>query len=273
MAPEAGSEDRPEASAGRRRLVAFRIAAGLFTVAFLAGLLPALGGFALNWLPDAAFLRVRSDLEPGHVVHRLHSIALAVLSLGMILGAGVQLHAPGRKLGAMLMALAVPPALALGEALTGTFTVLGAGVPFALLVVIALLHPHASDLLRVRGMDPVMAGVALVGALPWIGYGLAPAAEVPSGPEWEVAHYGFVSSLGVVTVLWSLIGALDQRGWLWPAAAAGVAGAIVALQSLIFPYVLSGLSPAWAGAALLWVAAYLAAAVLRRRRRGPVPDR
>lgn len=268
MAEATGTEDRTKRRAGRWRLLGFRIAAALFAGVFLVGLFPALKGIVLNWLPDEVFLRFRSDLGPADVVHRLHSTALAVLGWGMVIGTGAQLHAPRRKIGAMLMALAVPPALALGELFTGIFTVLGAGVPFALLLAVALLHPSARDLLRVRRPDPVMTGLALIGALPWIVYAIEQGRRGRVAPAWDAAHHGFVASLGVGVVLWSLLGALDRRGWLWPATAAGIAAATVALQSLIFPKVLSGLTPGWAVAGLIWTALYLAAMDLRRRRQG-----
>lgn len=251
----------------RWRLLGFRIAVVLFTAMFLVGLYPALKGIALNWLPDETFLRLRADLEPADVIHRLHSTALAALSWGMVIGVGVQLHAPRRKIGAMLMALAVPPALAVGEYLTGTFTILGAGGPFALLLGIASLHPHASDHLRVERPDPVMAGVSLVGAVPWIVYALEQGTRGQLAPEWDGAHYGFVASLGLVIVLWSLIGALDQRGWHWPAGAAGIAAAVIALKSLVFRDVLSGLGRGWDVVALIWAVCYLLAAGVRWRRR------
>lgn len=268
MAEATGTEDHTKRRAGRWRLVGFRIAVALFAGAFLVGLFPALKGIVLNWLPDEALLRFRPDLGPADVVHRLHSTALAVLSWAMVIGVGVQLHAPRRKIGAMLMALAVPPAMALEEAFTGNFTVLGAGVPFALLVAVALLHPHARDLLRARRPDPLMTGLALIGAVAWIVYALEQGSQGRLAPGWDVAHYGFVASLAVVVVLWSLLGALDQSGWIWPATAAGIAAAMVALKPLIFPEVLSGLTRGWAVAVLIWATSYLVAADLRRRRQG-----
>ena len=270
MARSTSSRDRSDEEVSRWRLLGFRIAGVLLTGVLLVGLYPALKGIVLNWFPHETFLRFRPNLAAADVVHRLHSTALAALSWGMVIGVAAQLHSPRRKIGAMLMALAVPPALALGEYLTDNFTLLGAGIPFALLLVVAVLHPHASHILRVRRPDPIMAGLALAGAVPWVVYSVEQGAQGLLAPGWDVAHYGFVASLGVVVVLWSLLGALDQRGWLWPATAAGVAAAIVALKSLIFPEVLSGLSPVWAAGALIWAASYLVAAGLRRRRREPV---
>lgn len=266
MARSVETEDRAGRGGGRWRLMAFRVAAALLAAVFLVGLFPALEGIVVNWLPEEMFLRARPDLGPTDVVHRLHSTALAVLSWGMVIGVGVQPHAPERKVGAMLMALAVPPVLAVGELLTGTFTALGTGVPFALLLVLALLHPRSGDLLRMWRPDPAMAGLALIGAVPWIAYAVEQGGRGLLAPEWDVAHHGFVASLGSAVVLWSLLGALDQRGWLWPASGAGIAAGIVALQSLIFPEVLSGLSRGWAMAALAWAASYLVAAGARRRR-------
>lgn len=76
--------------------------------------------------------------------------------------------------------------------------------------------------LRVKRPDPPMTSLALIGAVPWIVYAVEQGSQGRLAPEWDAAHYGFVASLAVVVVLWSLLGAVDQRGWLWPATGAGI---------------------------------------------------
>lgn len=122
--------------------------------------------------------------------------------------------------------------------------------------------------LRVKRPDPLMTSLALIAAVPWIVYAVEQGSQGRLAPGWDAAHYGFVASLAVVVVLWSLLGAVDQRGRLWPATGAGIAAAIIALKSLIFPQVLSGLTRGRAVAALVWAASCLAVADVRRQRPG-----
>ena len=72
--------------------------------------------------------------------------------------------------------------------------------------------------------------------------------------------------VALLILLWGLIGATDKPGWAFPASAAALASACLGLQSLMFPDVLSGLEPLWAGAAVAWCIAYGAAAWYRSRR-------
>lgn len=256
---------------GRARRIAFRVAVVVATLFTLLVLLFAYPLVFTNWLPDDLWLAVRTDrshpdLTAADAAHRLHSLALGVLAWGMLLGILVQAHRPERRIAPLLVALAVIVAIAVSEALAGTITV-GGTAPFLVVVLlVAVLHPAAGDMLRFPSWDLPMLGLAAAAAVPWGLY----AARVgrtarAAGPEFEVGHLTFTSALALLAVLWGVIGASSHTGWKFAAGAAVVAGASIGLQSVLFPDVLSGLSFPWAAAALVWCTGYGAAAMLRGR--------
>lgn len=256
----------PEPGSGRARRIAFISVLVLMTAGLLLTMLPSLPLIASNWLPRDAWLTNRPDRVPGDQVHRLHSLALAVLAWGMLLGVALQFHRPRRKVAALLVAVAVPVALALAESLMGTYT-FGGTAPFILPMLLACaLHPAARELVRPLRLDRPMAILVLVAGVPWIAYALSLAATVRAmDTPADLDHLEFMVSLALVAVLWGFIAATDRAGWRFAAFSVLFLTACVALQSLIFPAALSGLSPAWAWAALAWCLAFGAAAWHRAR--------
>lgn len=262
----------PRPGRGRVRRIAFRSLLVL-TIAFLLfALFPAFPLIATNWLPRDAWLAVRSDLVAGDEVHRLHSLALAVLAWGMLAGVALQLHRPRRKVAALLGAAAVPISIAAAEALTGTYSVAGTA-PFILPIILACtLHPAAREFVRAPRLDPTMVILVLVAGGAWLAYALDLAQTLRAmSPPRDVDHVKFMVSLALLAVLWGLIAASDKAGWRFAGFAALFLTACVALQSLIFPAALSGLSAPWAWAALAWCLAFGAAAWRRARRAAAHP--
>lgn len=249
------------------RRISFWIVTGLTGAFLLVALLPTYPLLFTNWLPADAWLAVRPDRAAGDQIHRLHSLALALISWGMLSGIALQLHRPRRKLGALLMALATVLAVACGLALAGTFTVAGMA-PFVLLpLATCALHPSARSILRPPRLDPRMLALAACAAVPWLGYATGMAEVVRAvGPNSDIEHLTFMIIVALAIVLWALLGATDESGWAFPAGAAIVASACIGLQSLIFQDALSGLEWSWASAALLWCAAYATAARFRSSR-------
>jgi len=271
--PQAGEVGKPDegrrqiagASRGRAvRRIAFWVIVALVSFFLLAVLLPAYPLIAVNWLPNDAWLAVRPDHGPADVVHRLHSLALGVIAWGMLLGVGLQVHRPDQKLAALLAALAAPIAIAMGEMLTGTYTLAGTAPFIVAILLVAVLHPAARDLVRVPRWNWPMLALAAISAVPWVVYaaGLGKAAH-GDVPEWDVEHLTFMAALAILAVLWGVVGASSHRGSQFAAGASLVAAGSIGLQSLIFPGVLSGLSTPWAIAALGWCLAYGGAAVVR----------
>lgn len=256
--------DGPAGKRGRVRRVAFWIVAGLVALLLLVALLPAYPLIVVNWLPDDAWLAVRSDHGPADLVHRLHSLSLSVLAWGMFLGIALQAHRPHRKLAPLLTALAVPVSIAAAEIMAGTYTVAGTAPFIIALVLAAALHPASRELIRMPRWDLPMLGLVALAAVPWVVYAVGNAHAVQAAsPAWESEHLTFASALALLPVTWGIIGASDRPGWPYAAGAAAAAGGFVALQSVMFPEVISGLSGTWAAAALLWCLAFAGAAVYR----------
>lgn len=253
---------------GRVRIIAFRAIVVLVSAALVIGLFPALKGLVINWLPTPAFLAVRTDLDPDDVVHRLHSTVVAVTFAGMVLGVLVQLYRPRERLAPLLMALAVPPAVAVGEILTGAYTVMGTGVPFAILLVIGLLHPGARQLVRPRIASRLMAGLVAVAAVPAVLFAIRQVELYrldPAGDQ-DIGHWSIMAGFPVLVAAWGLVGATDRAGWRLTAWVTGAAVVAFGLQSLLFPGVLSGVPWYWAAAVLAWGGAYLMGAEARATR-------
>jgi hypothetical protein len=160
----------------------------------------------------------------------------------------------------------VPIALAVSEMLAGTYSVGGTAPFLVLILVVVALHPAAREFLRLPRWDLPMLGLAAIAALPWVMYAAAAGKAAHNvEPGFEVGHMTFVSALALLAVLWGIIGASNRAGWQYAAGASVVAAASMGLQSVIFPDALSGLSLAWAVAALVWCVAYGSAAILRTR--------
>lgn len=255
-----------EPRGGRARRVAFTVILALTIAVLLLLFLPSLPLIATNWLPAEAWLAVRADRVAGDQVHRLHSMALAILSWGMLTGIALQVHRPRRKVAALLVAVAVPIAIAVAEALAGSYTVAGTGPFFALFLLVCALHPAARELVRLPRLDRTMTILVLVAGAPWLAYALDVAQTVGAmDTPHEVDHLEFMMALALLAPQWGLIAATDKSGWRIAVGAVLVLTACVALQSLIFPATLSGLSPIWAWAALAWCLAFGAAAWRRWR--------
>lgn len=97
----------------------------------------------------------------------------------MLLGVALQVHKPRCKQAALLASLAVPIAIAVGEALAGIYRLSGTA-PFSLaILLVAVLHPAARQLLSAPRWNLPMAGLVAVAAVPWFAYaaGIGTAAD------------------------------------------------------------------------------------------------
>lgn len=247
-----------------RRL--FWIANGITGIFLLVALLPTYPLLFTNWLPTELWLAVRPDRFAGDQVHRLHSLALAVISWGALSGVVLQFHRPRRKLAALLMTVATVLAIAGGLAITGTFSVAGVA-PFLLLpLVTCVLHPSAGAIIRVPRLNLLMLVLTVLSAVSWIAYALSvgEAARL-AGPAGDLEHLTFMVIVALLVPSWALLGTTGKPGWAFPAGAAILASACVGLQSLIFRDALSGLKAPWAVAVLAWCVAYGGASWVRSR--------
>lgn len=260
------SDEAKPTAAGRIRRISFWIAAGITGVFFLVMLLPTYPLLFTNWLPADAWLLVRPDRAPGDQIHRLHSLALAVISWGALSGVALQFHRPHLKLGPLLMTLATVIGVGCGLAITGTFSAAGMAPFLALPLVTCALHPSIRVIAARPRLNLSMFAFTLLAAVPWVAYALnaAEAARL-AGPDGDMEHIGFMVIIALLIPLWALLGTARIPGWAFPAGAAILASAFVGLQSLIFQSALSALAPPWAMAALVWCVAYGGIARVRSR--------
>lgn len=223
----------------------------------------------LAWFPDDMLFSLMDDIDPAALAHRLHELTVGVFSWALLLGVVLQLHKPERKVAPYLAALAVPVVLSVVEFSNGNF-VLADTLPLLLpILVVGLLHPTKSELVRVGHFDPTLTGLTALAAVPWAAFALGQArlqrVDVAGDIHAEVGHWGLMAGLGILVLVWGLIGASDRPGWPITGSMAALSSVLYGLHSLLFSGVASAASPGWATAAVLWGVTYGAAVVRRSR--------
>lgn len=223
----------------------------------------------ISWLPDATYLSIIPDQGPADLVHRVHDSILPVTAWVALIGTVIQLHRPQEKQAPLLMALAIPALIALVELATGTYTLAGTGPVLFGFVLLAVLHPRARDLLRIRHLDKFMTALTAVAAVVWIRFAIAQAQlqrlAVPGDTHAAMEHWNRMAAFALFVVMWALIGATDRPGWRLTAWVVGLASIWYGLQSLLFPSSASTATVPWALAALVWAIGYLFATERRAR--------
>lgn len=223
----------------------------------------------VSWLPDADYLAIIGDLEAADLVHRVHDSILPVTAWTLLLGTALQLRRPQDRVAPLLMALTVPVALTSIHLLTGTFDLQFTAISLVPLLLIALLHPRARGLLRVRRLDGPMAVLTGIAAVAWIRFATAQAQlqrlAIPGDTHAEMEHWSRMAAFALFVVLWGVIGASDRPGWRLVAWVAGLASAWYGVQSLLFSAAASAASAPWALAAILWAVVYIVATERRAR--------
>lgn len=252
----------------KARRVAFRLLATLPLLLFLVVVGPLLLSLVLMWLPDETVLSIFDDMTRADLAHRIHTTGLSMMVWSLVIGVAVQLHRPQSKAAPMLQALTVPVLIIAGDMLTGSFDPFGV-IVLALLLVLAFLHPRRGDLLKAPRFDGAMAGLTALAVLPWVIFAFGQARlqrlDLPGDVHAETGHWALMAQLGILIVLWALIGSSDHTGWRLTAWVAGLASLSYGLQSLFYSDVASAASPGWALAAAAWGAFYLVFAERRAR--------
>lgn len=209
--------------------------------------------------------------------HFLHDLAFIGLVLVGVIGMATQLYKPKQRIAGLQQTLIVFGAFLAtmaGITLAGDPEILAEAPFFAILfgpaVVAALLHPAGRKLLRTRTADrfsPVLAGVAIVAAIPLAIYGFNQFGLHWSGDEHAVInHYaGMVVYTGVIVAL-GILASLKPAGWRIPLfSAAGMALAL-GIASIVLPTIPSGVGIAWGSAAILWAIIFVIVGELTARR-------
>ena len=136
-------------------------------------------------------------------------------------------------------------------------------------LLLALLHPRARDLVRCPRTDRTMGALVGVAAVPWLVFAVDHALlqwhNVAGDAHAGLEHWATAALLAVVILWCGLLGSSDHPGWRLPAWIAALASIEYGLHSLVFPDVASAASTFWAVGAILWGAAF------RRGHRRSVP--
>ena len=161
--------DPSGAQPARGRRIAFRALAIVLSLwVVLLGIF-GLTEVVLMWLPAETVGSIMEDPGgPDIEMHRSHFMAIGILAWATVLPLLAQLRRPERRVGSMrfLVVLAVASLVVFG--LSGTFGewVLEEWTWVIPVLVLALLHPRARDLVRVPGHDRVQLALAGVAAIP-----------------------------------------------------------------------------------------------------------
>jgi hypothetical protein len=244
---------------GRWRLLALRIAAGLFAFVF--------------WLPSLALTDLALGLIPAGsetASHRAGDLAYGIIGAVLVAPAfASQVRRPERKVAPLQQIALVALALAIAATLAGEYVGLaGAVVVLVPLALVAGLHPGQRDVFRPprRTNVPllVLALAAAVAALPYAWeMGANGRADLP--PEDSFAYvpslWSAAAGMAVATVLIALLAALRPRGWRVPAWCVAVAALLFGIGSLINPDIAASGGRAWGTAAIIWSVAWIATAV------------
>ena len=241
--------------------------------AFYMAVIAALGMFAVllrDLLPLVAVAWVQ-DVGP-HRIHDLNFLALVWLG---IIGIGLQLYRPDRRVNAVILPVVVMGPLAAMAVVTNSpismlpvlFTAFG-------LVVVAL-HPAGRSVVRFDPVDRVdrgLLGIVFVAGVPLVGYAATELSKQFTSGDEHVAlvHYGSMALLAVLVVVLGILASTRQRDWRFPAWAAGILAVYLGTSSVAFPDYASSVGPIWGSLATVWGIGFVAATEVTRGRTEPV---
>ena len=214
-------------------------------------------------------------------IHRLHDVSWGALG-GILIAGGVlvQLRNPERKVSAMQMVAAVVIVTAvaslLGEQVSPFL------VPFLLLpALVVWFHPARAEILKPgAGISPILAGLAVIAAVPLIKWGFDQIDIQKAEPEgltgafadhWEEGHWFQMGALAFSLPVAGLIASMKTTGWLITARLAGAAAAVFGVASLVLDNYASALDTGWAWATLLGSLVFVAVAEWESRKEVALP--
>lgn len=228
-----------------------------------------------------------------HVAHRLHNIAISVMTWPFLFGLLAQFRSPTRHVTGMLMAVAVWVAGGLVVALTGVvpllIIVVVMGVPT---VLVALLHPAGRALLTsidVARVNRVLLGLVVLAAVPLMGYaahetGLQTGAIEATGHDHAEGvhaeiheehvgggHYARMVWLSFAIVATGLLASARQPGWWLGAWVAGLMAVALGISGVLAPEAASNPGFLWNLGAIAWGLGFVGAAEATQDTESPTP--
>jgi hypothetical protein len=261
---------------GRGRRIAFRVFAIVVSLSLLVLMVFSLLEAVIMWLSWDTLMSFIDDLPAGDEIHRAHFNIVGIVSWALVTGVVVQLRKPERRTAAMLQAVGIVVAGMAFYGLSGTITewLTEDVAPVVFVLILAWLHPRARELVKMPRLEPRMAGLVALAAVPWLVFitnqAILQWRNVAGDTHAEMEHWATAALLGIVVLWCGLVGSSDHSGWRLPAWIAGLASIDYGLHSLVFPEAASNASTSWGVAAVIWGFTFLAAAITRSR--GAVVD-
>jgi hypothetical protein len=229
--------------------------------------------FLMNVYPDVLPAALAQMSHFGTETHRVHDVAYGSIFAVGVVGLFVQLRRPTNNIAAMVMAVVPWAALLLAAVLSDSYTaVVGRNpwYPIAVTVVFAaLLHPAGRDFFRsfrfsrANWVLLALVGVAVVPLVSFASTNLQ-LQQGTADAHTPMGHYGFMAASSYSILALGLLASLRPAGWRLTAWAAGLLPAVLGISSWLYPDVVSGLDLLWALAAVVWGAAFIAAAELSK---------
>jgi hypothetical protein len=245
-----------QSSTGERRGsgIAFRIVAGILGV----------GGIALS-LPFA----IVSFVDDSEAIHRLHNVAFSAL-YGVLLGVALLACArrPETNVSSFFVAVASGIAGAIAGLASEDFI---SGVwytaPIAI-VVMWLLHPNRSRLLRPSGVHIPTLALSLLALVPAIAFLLTQSELQRTGtaadPHWELHHYSGMAAAVLALPLCAFAASFRESGRRLGAWLVGVSAMMIGGGSLLLSDRPGAFDAVWAWLTLAWGIAVVALVESRR---------
>lgn len=216
----------------------------------------------LGWVPMSHFTEDH---------HRIHDLTFAMLMGTPVVGMLAQLRAPARNIGGQLMALVPFAALLIAAALTNARVLSPPWLLVGAATLLALMFHPAGDPTRALALarpDRAMAGLVAIAAGPLLSFAAVHAGlqRADPGDHALLGHFGHMAAFALAVIGTGALASARPAGWRLVAWVAGLLPAALGLASLAFPGLSSALAPGWAGAAIAWGIAFIAAAELSARR-------
>ena len=238
---------------GRGRGLAFRIVAGILGV----------GGIVFS-LPFA----IVSFVDDSEAIHRLHNVAFTAL-YGVLLGVALVASAwrPERNVSAFFVAVASGIAGAIAGLASEDFI---SGVWFSApiaIVVMWLLHPARSRLLRPSDIDVPTLVLSLLALVPAIAFLLTESELQRTGsaadPHWELHHYSGMAAAALALPLCGFAASFRESGRRLGAWLVGISSLLLGGGSLVLSDYAGAFDALWAWLTLAWGIAVIAVVEFR----------
>lgn len=240
---------------------AFRIVAGVLGV----------GGVALS-VPFS----IISFFDDSQAIHRLHNVAFSAL-YGVLLG--VALLACARRPEANVSSFFVAVASGIAGAIAGLASedfISGTWFTAPIAIVIMwLLHPARSRLLRSSGVDIPTLALSLLALVPAIAFLLTQSELQRAGsaadPHWELHHYSGMAAAVLALPLCGFAASFRESGRRLGAWLVGIAAVMIGFGSLLLSDYVGALDALWAWLTLAWGVAMIASTMMATRERVRTP--